>query len=580
MASSSASAAFRPAGAPSTSATDSAGAPSTSATDSAGAPSTSATDSAGAPSTSATDSARAPSASAASTSATDSAGAPSASAASTSATDSAGAPSASAASTSATDSAGAPSASAASTSATDSAGAPSASAASTSATDSEGAPSASAASTSDTDSEGAPSASAASTSDTDSEGAPPASAASTSDTDSEGAPSASAASTSDTDSEGAPSASAASTWAATETAGSTAAPIPPSTSVSMDADKVTNSFNDFLIDDSDEEEEGKDEAFGALEIDVFPVEEVDLAVLLSDFKKDFVSDGLVSSICIRSKKLLESAIKAISRVTFCWNNSPYIEFVGEDGDDLGGPQREFFRLLRIEVQTSMGIFEGKAGQVFLTYDQAALDGHKYFQAGRLIAWSVAHGGPCSKALDPSLYQLMCGQEPQLEQFDCSVLPDPGVQSRCKTAEDLYALQKDLGDWISECGVPGIFSATIGEIPKIYAYVVKHYIFLRTAKMVNQLTEGMNAFGNLWDLVRNNWIAFLPCFTNMRTPLTKSSFKAILKYEYSPRGTNHQEKEEDTIYSWGPKHHRRRFIKRATRVFSPPWSDLTLDGQDH
>ncbi|KAK1875428.1 G2/M phase-specific E3 ubiquitin-protein ligase [Dissostichus eleginoides] len=169
---------------------------------------------------------------------------------------------------------------------------------------------------------------------------------------------------------------------------------------------------------------------------------------------------------------------------------------------MGGPQREFFRLLMIEVQTSMGIFEGKAGQVFLTYDQAALDGHKYFQAGRLIAWSVAHGGPCIKALDPSLYQLMCGQEPQLEQFDCSVLPDPDVQSRvkrilqCKTAEDLSALQKDLGDWISECGVPGIFSATIGEIPKIYAYVVKHYIFLRTAKMVNQLTEGMNALGTL------------------------------------------------------------------------------------
>ncbi|KAK5918883.1 hypothetical protein CgunFtcFv8_022826 [Champsocephalus gunnari] len=316
-----------------------------------------------------------------------------------------------------------------------------------------------------------------------------------------------------------------------------------------------NSFNDFLIDDSDEEKEGEDEAFGALESYVFPVEEVDLAVLLSDFRKEFVSDGLVSNICIRRKKLIESAIKAISRVTFCWNNSPYIEFVGEDGDDMGGPQREFFRLLMIEVQTSMGIFEGKAGQAFFTYDQAALDGHKYFQAGRLIAWSVAHGGPCIKALDPSLYQLMCGQEPQLEQFDCSVLPDPDVQSRakrilqCKTAEDLSALQQDLGDWISECGVPGIFSATIGDIPKIYAYVVKHYIFLRTAKMVNQFTEGMNGFGNLWDLVRNNWIAFLPCFTDMRTPLTKSSFKAIFKYEYSPRGTNHREKEEDTIYSW-------------------------------
>ncbi|KAK5913380.1 hypothetical protein CgunFtcFv8_007918 [Champsocephalus gunnari] len=60
---------------------------------------------------------------------------------------------------------------------------------------------------------------------------------------------------------------------------------------------------------------------------------------------------------------------------------------------------------------------------------------------------------------------------------------------------------------------------------------------------------MNVFGNLWDLVRNSWIAFLPCFTDTRTPLTKSSFKAIFKYEYSPRGTNHREKEEATIYSW-------------------------------
>ncbi|KAI9541253.1 hypothetical protein NQZ68_032257 [Dissostichus eleginoides] len=174
-----------------------------------------------------------------------------------------------------------------------------------------------------------------------------------------------------------------------------------------------------------------------------------------------------------------------------------------------------------------------------------------------------------------------------------------------------------------------------------------------AKMVNQFTEGMNAFGNLWDLVRNNWIAFLPCFTNMRTLLTKSSFKAIFKYEYSPRGTNHREKEEYTIYSWElvlniiedklteltfedllifitgadevpmlgfpnkpsidfytqevgvrrlpyastcamtlflPRgiteeqelHNilNQRFIKRATRVFSPLWSDLTLDGNPY
>ena len=85
----------------------------------------------------------------------------------------------------------------------------------------------------------------------------------------------------------------------------------------------------------------------------------------------------------------------------------------------------------IEVQTTLGIFEGKAGQVFLTYDQAALDQQKYFKGGNLIAWSIAHGGPCVKALDPSLYQLMCGQEPSLEQFDWHVLPDQMSKTKSK-----------------------------------------------------------------------------------------------------------------------------------------------------
>lgn len=162
---------------------------------------------------------------------------------------------------------------------------------------------------------------------------------------------------------------------------------------------------------------------------------MDLATILSTFQEDHPSGDIVSTICIRRKKLLDSAIKAISRVTFCWTDSPQIEFVGEDADDMGGPQREFFRfvylkyflnifikmcacsqvitllyrvfdlsllllnsrLLMMEVQTSLGIFEGKTGQVFLSYDQAALDQNKYYKAGNLIAWSIAHGGPCIKA---------------------------------------------------------------------------------------------------------------------------------------------------------------------------------------
>lgn len=70
---------------------------------------------------------------------------------------------------------------------------------------------------------------------------------------------------------------------------------------------------------------------------------MDLVTILRTFHEDHLSGNLVSTICIKRSKLQESAIKALSRVNFCWTHSPHIEFVGEDADDMGGPQREFFR---------------------------------------------------------------------------------------------------------------------------------------------------------------------------------------------------------------------------------------------
>lgn len=169
------------------------------------------------------------------------------------------------------------------------------------------------------------------------------------------------------------------------------------------------------------------------------------------------------------------------------------------------------RILMMEVQSSLGIFEGPSGHLFFTYDQMALEEHKYELAGKLIAWSVAHGGPGLKAFDPCLYQLMCTQECQLEDFDWHLIPDADIQDKlkkvsipfsinlfpclatrsltisscvqilsCKTTKDLYRLQREHGDWICDCGFPGIYrpGISIQDVPKIYSYAVRHYIYLR------------------------------------------------------------------------------------------------------
>ncbi|KAF0043670.1 hypothetical protein F2P81_005007 [Scophthalmus maximus] len=58
-------------------------------------------------------------------------------------------------------------------------------------------------------------------------------------------------------------------------------------------------------------------------------EELDLVLILSTFKKDFISDDLVTD-------------EASGKFHKGWTPSPHIDFVGEDGDDIGGAKREFF----------------------------------------------------------------------------------------------------------------------------------------------------------------------------------------------------------------------------------------------
>ncbi len=65
-----------------------------------------------------------------------------------------------------------------------------------------------------------------------------------------------------------------------------------------------------------------------------------------------------------------------------------------------------FRLTLLELQES-SVFEGPPGRLFLTYDLTALEDRKYYEAGVLIGWSLAQGGPGPRCLHPALYQVVC-----------------------------------------------------------------------------------------------------------------------------------------------------------------------------
>lgn len=72
--------------------------------------------------------------------------------------------------------------------------------------------------------------------------------------------------------------------------------------------------------------------------------------------------------------------------------------------DAGGPMREMFRLVIGYIRSSK-MFFGEDKKC-ITLDGEALQKEHYFEAGRLIALSLIHGGPAPYFFSKSLYSTV------------------------------------------------------------------------------------------------------------------------------------------------------------------------------
>ncbi|KAM7409249.1 hypothetical protein PAMA_000958 [Pampus argenteus] len=132
---------------------------------------------------------------------------------------------------------------------------------------------------------------------------------------------------------------------------------------------------------------------------------LDLDTILRLFRQENMDRDVETQVQVRRRDLLHSALREVRRPGFCFRTTPVISFSGEEADGHEGPLREFFRLALLELQQS-SVFEGQPGCLFLTYDLAALENGKYYEAGLLIGWSLAQGGPGPRCLHPALYQVV------------------------------------------------------------------------------------------------------------------------------------------------------------------------------
>ncbi|CAG5863255.1 unnamed protein product, partial [Menidia menidia] len=284
----------------------------------------------------------------------------------------------------------------------------------------------------------------------------------------------------------------------------------------------------------------------------YPQLTLNLDTVLSLFRQENIDVVGKTHIQVTREDALHCALKAVRKPGFCYKSTPIISFSDDETSSHEEPLREFFRLTMLGIQQSC-VFEGRPGRLFLTYNLTALEDRKYYEAGILIGWSLSHGGPGPCCLHPALYQLMCCQNPILENFNWMDIADTEAQMRLQELQcchDVKLLPPNFCNWVSCCGIPGIHSAQSNEIPAIYARLVKHYIYHRVASMISQFIEGLNSCGGLWHLVKSHWEMFLPVMTSTQQKvLTMEEFKQLFTVCYCHADSQLRTAEEVTVTHW-------------------------------
>ncbi|XP_016376062.1 G2/M phase-specific E3 ubiquitin-protein ligase-like [Sinocyclocheilus rhinocerous] len=68
-------------------------------------------------------------------------------------------------------------------------------------------------------------------------------------------------------------------------------------------------------------------------------------------------------------------------------------------------------------------------------------------------------------------------------------------------------------------------------------------------MIQQFIAGMNACGQMWQVVQRNWETFAPLFTHTTKKLSRNDIRGLFDIKWSPQGSNKRDQEEDTIFLW-------------------------------
>ncbi|CAL8237336.1 unnamed protein product, partial [Arctogadus glacialis] len=173
-----------------------------------------------------------------------------------------------------------------------------------------------------------------------------------------------------------------------------------------------------------------------------------------------INHNQVNRFNINRAAVLDGAIRGFKRISFDPTHRISVRFsddkgTSEEAVDLGGPRREFLRLLT-EALAQSSVFEGTEGNLNLALDSSAVREDRYFVTGRAIAVSLVHGGPSPNFLSQTLFDCIV-QGPEKSRPNLGDIADSEIREKIQkvsestTLEELTQSTEPLQDYLANAG---------------------------------------------------------------------------------------------------------------------------------
>ncbi|XP_048341425.1 G2/M phase-specific E3 ubiquitin-protein ligase [Sphaerodactylus townsendi] len=215
---------------------------------------------------------------------------------------------------------------------------------------------------------------------------------------------------------------------------------------------------------------------------------------------------------INKQNIWDSTIKCFRKRSFNPANTIEVNYINCEGkvemNICHSPKEDFFQSLMLHLQNS-SLFEGGSSKN-LSFDSQALKDDLYYEAGRMIAVSLVHGGPSLSFFSKTLFNcLVYGIEnvkPTVEDVaDVDVLQAIMKIKSAKNANDLESAISDHNGYLRTIGCLKHITALCDK-DMLVNEIVDYHVIKRTLAPFERFRQGLRTLG-VWEKMQMNPDAF-------------------------------------------------------------------------